>query len=345
MTEIRSQKSEVSTSLAFTALLLALCFFGALLFALSYPAEAQPAKIYRIGYLDNASFSGSARLLEGLRQRLRELGWVEGKNISYEYRFAEGKLERLPKLAAELMQMKVDMLVTRSTSVAVAAKQVTSTMPIVMISVGDPVGAGLIESLARPGGNVTGLTNFAPELIAKRLELLKEVVPRATRVGVLTPEGQTPGVQRQRKDLEAAAASLNVKLQYLESKREAKGLEHAFEAGMRGRVDGIILIASPFFSSERRRIVELAAAHRMPVIHTSKEYVEAGGLLSYGVSQDDSPRRAAIYVDKILKGAKPAELPVEQPTKFEFVVNLKAAKQIGLTIPPNVLARADKVIR
>ena len=321
----------------------AFCF---LLLALGFQAEAQPAKVYRIGYLDITSFSAAAPLLEAFRQRLRELGWVEGKNIAFEHRFGEGKeVERLKELAAELVKIKVDVIVARATSGALAAKDATSTIPIVMTSGGDPVGAGIIKSLAHPGGNITGVSSMSPELITKRLEVLKDIVPKLTLMGVLIEEGRAVGTKRQIKELETAAQSLQIKLLYVEDKGTPKDLENAFETAMRKRVDAITPISSPSTFAERKRIVELAAKHRLPAIYPAKELVEEGGLMSYGIDFPDQYRRAAIYVDKILKGAKPGDLPVEQPTKFEFVINLKAARQIGLTIPPNVLAQADKVIK
>jgi putative ABC transport system substrate-binding protein len=310
-------------------------------------AEAQPAKIYRIGYLDPTSFSTAAPFLEIFRQRLREFGWVEGKNIACEYRFGEGKAnERFKELATELVQTKIDVIVARATIGALTAKEATSTIPIVMLGVGDPVEAGLIKSLARPGGNITGLISLSPDLITKRVELLKDVVPRLGLMGVLMIGGRgSVGTERQIKEIEPAAQSLRVKLLYLEAKGEPKSLEKAFETAMRERVDAFTPISRPFAFAERKPIVELAAKHRLPAIYPTKEYVDDGGLMSYGNDVRDQYRRAATYVDKIFKGAKPAELPVEQPRKFEFVINLKTAKQIGLTIPPNILARADKVIR
>jgi putative tryptophan/tyrosine transport system substrate-binding protein len=309
--------------------------------------EAQPAKIYRIGYLDSGSFSATASFLDVLRQRLRELGWVEGKNIAFEYRFGEGKdLKSLKELAIELVQIKVDVIVARATNGSLAAKQATSTIPIVMTSGGDPVGAGIIKSLAQPGGNITGISSLSHELITKRLEVLKDVVPKLTLMGVLTVgERGGAGPERQIKELELAAQALQVKLLYLEGKREPKGLENAFETATRKRVDALTPTGSPGAFVERKRIAELAAKHRLPAIYNAKEFVDVGGLMSYGIDYPHQYHRAAYFVDKILKGAKPADLPVEQPTKFEFIINLKAAKQIGLTIPPNVLARANKVIK
>jgi putative ABC transport system substrate-binding protein len=275
------------------------------LLCVHYLAEAQPAKTYRIGYLNSSSFSGNAHLLEAFRQRLGELGWVEGKNIAFEYRFAEGKgSERLTELAAELAQIKVDLIVARATSGSLAAKQATSTIPIVMTGGGDPVGAGIIKSLARPGGNITGVSTLSPELITKRLELLKDVVSKLTRLGVLTIGERNVGMERQIKELEPAAQSLRVKLLYLEDKGE-KGLEKAFETAMRERVDAVMPTSGPPAFAERKHIVELAARHRIPAVYPSDEFVEAGGLMSYGIDYPDQYRRAAYFVDRILKGTKP----------------------------------------
>jgi len=309
-------------------------------------AEAQQAKIYRIGYLDSSSLSATASFLEVFRQRLRELGWVEGKNIAFEYRFGEGKgFERLKELAAEMVQIKVDVIVARGTSGSQAGKQATSSIPIVMVSGGDPVGAGIIKSLAQPGGNITGISTLSHELITKRLEVLKDVVPKLKLLGVLSVGRGSVGRERQIKELEPAAQALQVKLLYLEAKREAKGLENSFESAMRKRVDAITPVSNPGAFDERKRIAELAAKYRLAAIYPTKEFVDEGGLMSYGIDYPDQYRRGAYFVDKILKGSKPADLPAELPTKFEFIINLKAAKQIGLTIPPNVLARADKVIK
>jgi ABC-type uncharacterized transport system substrate-binding protein len=309
-------------------------------------AEAQQTgKVFRIGYLDPSTASANAVLLDAFRQELIKLGWIEGKNIVIEYRFAAGKNERLAELAAELVQLKLDVLTVRTGIGVLAAKQATSTTPIVMASGGDPVGIGAIKSLARPGGNVTGVSSLSVELAPKRLELLKEIVPKLNSVGYLIVEGENLGTLQRIKEDELAAQLLKVKLQYFKLKREPRALANAFESATQGKIDAIISGSGPTLFAERKRIAELAAAHGMPVVYPQKEYVEQGGLMSYGTSFPDLFRRAAIYVDKILKGAKPADLPVEQPIKFELVFNLKAAKQIGLTIPPNVLARADKVIR
>jgi putative tryptophan/tyrosine transport system substrate-binding protein len=322
--------------------LLALC---AMLFALNYSASAQPIeKVRRIGFLDPSTASGSALLLEVFRQELNKLGWIEGKDITIEYRFAEQKLERLPELAADLVRLKVDLIVTQGMPVALAAKSATTTIPIVMASGGDPVGAGLVASLARPGGNVTGLSSLG-ELNTKRLEILKDAVPKLARVGLLRLPGGGIADELQLKDLRPAAKALKLKLEEIETQPDAKGLASAFQTAKQKQVNAIMMIPTRPFFAERQRIVELAGKHQLPAIYPQKEFVDEGGLMSYGVDYDDLYRRAAVYVDKILKGAKPADLPVQQATKFEFVINLKAAKQIGLTVPPEVLARANKVIK
>jgi putative ABC transport system substrate-binding protein len=304
----------------------------------------QPGKIFRVGFLDNSTASSTAVLLEAFRQELRKLGWIEGKNIAIEYRFAEQKLERLPELAADLVRLKVDLIVTSGAPTPLAAKEATTTIPIVMTSSTDPVGAGLIASLARPGGNVTGLSGFAPELITKRLEILKDAIPRLSRVGLLrSPRGVLGDLQLG--ELRPAALALKLKLEEIEMQPDAKGLESAFKTAKQKQVGAIMTTPGNRFFAERKRIVELAVKYRLPAIYPQKEYVDEGGLMSYGVDRTDQFRRAAVYVDKILKGAKPADLPVQQATKFEFVINLKAAKQIGLTIPVRVLERANKVIR
>ena len=312
-----------------------------LLASANLAAAQQPKTVPRIGFLSAASPATSRA--EAFRQGLRELGYVEGKNIVIEWRFAEGKADRLPGLAAELVRLKVDVIVTSGPAPTRAAKEATSTIPIVMAQDPDPVGTGFVASLARPGGNITGLSNLRPELSGKRLELLREVVPRLTRVAVLYNPGN-PVSGPELKETELAARALGVQLQYL-NVLSPKDIETVFRAASKGRADAVLVLASPFLLSHRTQIADLAAKSRLPAIYYSTEFVEDGGLMSYGVSFTDLYRRAATYVDKILKGAKPADLPVEQPTKFEFIVNLKAAKQIGLTIPPNVLARADKVIR
>jgi putative ABC transport system substrate-binding protein len=312
----------------------------AMLFALCQSAQAQqPKKVPRIGYLGSNSVSART---EAFRQGLRDLGYIEGQNLIIEYRYAEGKVDRLADLAAELVGLKVDAIFAQSTASVQAAKKATTTVPIVSVS-GDPVGLGLVASLARPGGNVTGLTNFTSELAGKRLEFLKEAVSRVSRVAVLwNPDVLSSALRMQ--ETEIAAPSLGIKLQPV-AVREVNDFEHAFAALKKERADALFPLRSPLISNQVKRIVELATKNRVPGMYDASEFAEAGGLMSYGTMLPDLDRRAAVYVDKILKGAKPAELPVEQPMKFEFIINLKAAKQIGLTIPPNVLARADKVIR
>ena len=313
-------------------------------FSPASPEAQQPGKVTRIGFLGEESPSSMAARVEVFRQGLRELGYVEGKNITIEYRFGEGRRERFPDLAAELVRLKVDVIVAAGgTVVALPAKEATSTIPIVMAHGGDPVARGLIASLARPGGNITGLTSISPDLAGKRLELLKETVPRLIRVGVLwDPAGR--GSAAVFKETEVAAGALGVQLQSLEV-RSPEDFESAFKAATMGRSQVLIITATPVTTTYRTRIAELATKSRLPTMSTQSQSVEAGGLMSYGPSLLDMYRRAATYVDKILKGTKPADLPVEQPMKFDLVINLKTAKQIGLTIPPNVLARADRVIK
>jgi putative tryptophan/tyrosine transport system substrate-binding protein len=314
------------------------------LFALCISAEAQqPAKGPRIGYLGGTSPSSLQSRTEAFRQGLRELGYVEGKNIVIEYRYAEGKLNRHPALAAELVRLKVDVIVTVGAGLTRSAKEATNTIPIVMAQESDPIGNGFVASLARPGGNITGLSTLSPEISGKRLELLKEIVPTLSRVAVLgTSTG--PGKSQYQRETELAAGALNVQLQYQEV-QGTKDIEVAFRAAKKARADAVLVLGGQVLNSHRTQIVDLAATNRLPATYNAPEFVEAGGLMTYGATITDMHRRAAAYVDKILKGTKPADLPVEQPTKFEFVINLKAAKQIGLTIPPNVLARADRVIR
>ena len=303
-------------------------------------AEAQqPANVRLIGVLGDAPSS----FWEAFRQGLRDLGYIEGQSIAIEYRWAEGKYERLPDLAAELVGLKVHLIVTAGVTASRAAKQATKTIPIVMIVGSDPVETGLVASLARPGGNTTGLASINVELNPKRLELLKEAVPGLYRVAVLanaTSSNFGPAV----KAVEAAARSLGLQLQILEV-RDLKDFDAAFEAAKKQRAGALIVLPSTMFFSQRKRIAELAGKNHMSTISADMDYVEVGGLIAYGPSFPDMYRRAAYFVDKILKGAKPADLPVEQPMKFELIINLKAAKQIGLTIPPNVLARANKVIK
>jgi putative tryptophan/tyrosine transport system substrate-binding protein len=278
---------------------------------------------------------------EAFRQGLRELGYVEGKNIVIEWRSAEGKRDRLPSLAAELVRLKVDIIVTAGPPATRSAKEATVTIPIVFAQDGDPVASGFVASLARPGGNITGLSTLAPELSGKRLELLKEIVPKLSRVAVLGMS-TNPGNSQSLRETELAAGAFGVQIQYLDA-RDSKDIEAALRSASKGRADAVLVLNFP--GDVSRVIPDLAVKNRLPAIYYNSTIVNNGGLMSYGASITDLDRRAATYVDKILKGAKPADLPVEQPTKFEFVINLRAAKQIGLTIPPNVLVRADKVIK
>jgi ABC-type uncharacterized transport system substrate-binding protein len=321
----------------------------AMLYAFCSSADAQQAgKVFRIGYLDPSTPSGSAVLVEAFRQELRKLGWIEGKDFTIEYRFGENKPGpgRLPELAADLVRLKVALIVATGTPSALTAKSATTTIPIVMVSAGDPVAAGLVSSLARPGGNVTGLSSLGTELNTKRLEMLKDAVPKLARVGFLLTSGVgSTARDLQLKELRAAALSLKLKLEEIETQADPKGLESAFQTAKQKQVNAILTQSTRLFFAERKRIVELSAKYRLPAIYPEKEFVDEGGLMSYGVDYDDLFRRAAVYADKILKGAKPADLPVQQATKFEFVINLKAAKQIGLTLPPEFLSRANKVIK
>ncbi|TMA83866.1 MAG: ABC transporter substrate-binding protein [Deltaproteobacteria bacterium] len=303
----------------------------------------QPTKVPRIGYLGAASPSATSERIEAFRRGLRELGYVEGKNIVIERRSAEGKSDRLPALAVELVRLKVDVIVTGGSAATRPAKEATSTIPIVMAPDSDPVGNGFVASLARPGGNITGLATLAPELSGKRLELLKEVVPRLSRVAVLGSSTE-PANAQSLKETELAAGAFGVKLQYL-GILGSKDIETAFGAASKARADAVLVLGGAVLNSHRTQIADLAVKSRLPAIYHRQEFVEDGGLMSYDANPNDLARRAATYVDKILKGAKPADLPVEQPTKFEFIINLKAAKQIGLTIPPNLLARVDKVFK
>jgi putative ABC transport system substrate-binding protein len=314
------------------------------LLALGAIAEAQqPKKIPRIGFLTATSASSQAPRLEAFRQGLKDLGYFEGKNITIEYRFAEEKLDRVANLAAQLVHLKVDIIVTGGGTSTRAVKEATVTIPIVMGFDNDPVGSGFVASLARPGGNITGLSSLAPEISGKQVELLKEIVPKLSRLALLG-SSSAPGNAQALKEIELAVGALGVKLQILEV-RDPKDIETAFGAASKGRADAVLVLPSPITLSQRGQIVDHAVKSRLPAIYWATEFVETGGLMAYSVSFTDLFRRTATYVDKILKGAKPADLPVEQPKKFEFIINLKAAKQIGLTIPPNVLARADKVIR
>jgi ABC-type uncharacterized transport system substrate-binding protein len=319
---------------------------SAMLFGLCGSVDAQqPGKIFRIGFLDGRTASGMAGLLDAFRQELNKLGWIDGKNITIEYRFGEQKNERLPELAADLVRLKVDLIVVTAGRSALAAKGATTTIPIVMANAADPLGAGLVASLARPGGNVTGFSSLATELNTKRLEILKDAVPKLARVGLLRLPGDNLAWDVQLKELRAAAVGLKLKLEEIDTSPDPKGLESTFQTAKQKQVKAIMTTATREFFDERMRIVELAVKYRLPAIYPQKEYVDAGGLMSYGADYTDLYRRAAVYVDKILKGAKPADLPVQQAMKFEFVINLKAAKQIGLMIPVRVLERANQVIK
>ena len=315
-----------------------------MLFALCGSADAQqPTKVPRVGYLLGVSPSAMAARTDAFRDGLRDLGYVEGKNILIERRSAEGKFDRLPALAAELVRLKVDVIVTAGPTVTRPVKEATSTVPIVMAQDTDPVGNGFVASLARPGGNVTGLATLSPEMSGKLLELLKEIIPRLSRLAVVG-NSANPGDAQAKKETELAAEAFKVQLQYLDV-RDPKDIETAFRAANKARADALLVLGNPILNAHRKQVVDLAVKNRLPVTYSRPEFIAAGGLMYYGTNYNDLHRRAAIYVDKILKGAKPADLPVEQPTKFELVINLKAAKQIGLTIPPNVLARADRVIK
>jgi putative ABC transport system substrate-binding protein len=316
--------------------------FCAILFALSMPVEAQEAKkVSRIGFLGSGTASSMASRTQSFRHGLRDLGYIEGKNILIEYRFADGNDHRFPDLAAELVGLKPEVLIASGSPGIRALMKATHTIPIVMAAIGDAVGSGFVKSLAQPGGNVTGLSFLDPDITTKRLEILKETLPRITHVAVLRYGGS--GNQSLDATL-AASQPLKVQLQIF-SIRAAAEFDGVFVAAKKSGVEAVHVLASAILFAHRKRLVELSARHRLPGIYENKEFVQAGGLLSYGANFDDLFRRAATYVNKILKGAKPADLPVEQPTKFEFFVNLKTAKQMGLTIPPNVLARADRVIR
>lgn len=322
------------------------CLLASVLLIAAPVAEAQqPGKIFRIGFLDNSTATGSTVLVKVFHEELSKLGWIDGKNIAIEYRFGESKgPAHLRELAADLVRLKVDLIVVTGTAATSAAKNSTTSIPIVMTSPADPVGQGLVASLARPGGNVTGLSSLGTELHTKRLEILKDAVPKLARVGLL----RLPGARIQElqwKELRATAPALKLKLEEIETQNDAKGFESAFQAAKDKQVGAILTMANRAFFAARRRIVELAGKYRFATVYPQKEYVDEGGLMSYGADYTDLYRRAAGYVDKILKGTKPADLPVQQATKFEFIINLKAAKQIGLTIPVRVLERANRVIK
>jgi ABC-type uncharacterized transport system substrate-binding protein len=320
---------------------LLVCLVATLILAAIHTVEAlEPKKVPRIGFLALVA-SSSAR--EVFLQGLRDLGYVEGQNIVIEYRQAAGRADRLPELASELVRLNVDVIVVVASQSALAAKKATRTIPVIFTGVGDPVAQELVASLARPGGNITGLASLSPEVGGKRLELLKEVVPAASRVAILwNPTNSSNALQI--KEISPAAKALSLRILSLEASKP-DDFEPAFVAMIRERADALSVFADPFLSTHRVRLAQLAAKNRLPAMYGHSDYVEAGGLMSYAPSFSDMSRRAATFVDKILKGAKPADLPVEQPTKFEFIINLKTAKQIGLTIPPNVLVRADKVMR
>ena len=312
--------------------------------ATALPVMAQqPKKVTPIGYLVGPTLSANAARSEAFRQGLRELGYVEGKNIVIEWRSAGEKPDRLPALAAELVRLKVEIIVTTGSTPTRAAREATATIPIVMTNEANPVADGIVASLARPGGNITGLSTLAPELSDKRLEILREVVPKLSRVAVLGTS-TVPGLAQMIREIELAAKAIGVKLQNVDV-LDSKDIETGFRAASKGRAQALLTLGGGILFSQRGQIAELAVKNRLPAIYHQSQYVEAGGLMFYGVNVLDLDRRAATYVDKILKGAKPADLPVEQPKKFEFIINLKAAKQIGLTIPPNVLVRADRVIK
>jgi len=307
-------------------------------------AAQQPAKVPRIGYLSPLSPSSDPTRIEAFRQGLRDFGYVEGQNIAIEYRYAEGKFNRLPDLAAELVRFKVDVIVVASTPGILAAKNATSTIPIVMALSADPVPTGLVSSLARPGGNITGLSLLSGELSGKRLELLKEVVPNLSRVAVLW-DPVNPATLLQLRETEAAAQVLGVQLQPLEVRGPNPDFERAFQDTAGGQAGALITLDDLLILIHRRKIVDFAAKKRLPAMYGFRELPDAGGLMSYTANRSHLFRRAATYVDKLLKGAKPADLPVEQPTRFEFVINMKTAKALGLTIPPSILIRADQVIQ
>ncbi len=314
------------------------------LLAAPLTAKAQKAKkVFRIGFLSASSLSGVATRTEAFRQGLRELGYVEGKNIVVEYRYAEGKFDRIPDLAAELVRLKVDIIVSAGSAVTVRIKEATGTIPIVMGFDGDPVGSGFVASLARPGGNITGLSTLAPELSGKQLELLKEIFPKLSHLAVLGDSSE-PGNAQNLKELERAAKAFGVKLQHLDVV-SPKDIEIAFRAASKGRAGAVLVLPSPVTFTQRAKVVELAVKNRLPAIYPFPVFVQAGGLMSYGPSFTDLFRRAATYVDKILKGVKPTDIPVERPQKFDLIINLKTARTLGITIPPLVLYQATRVIK
>jgi putative ABC transport system substrate-binding protein len=330
-----SRTAKRPTITALCAIILALC--------VSVQAQ-QPKKVYRIGFLSPGNPTPDASRVESFRQGLRELGYEDGRNISIEYRWANGKFEQLPDLAMELVRLKVDLIVAVVTQASLAAKQATTTIPIVMIAVNDPVNSGVVASLAQPGANITGTSAMNAALVGKQLELLKETLPNISRVAALWNPANPIFQAVQRRETEDAARALTVRLQLLEA-RSSDEIDRAFEVMARERIKAVLILSDPVFSAQRKQIAELSTKHRLPAVTGTREYTEAGGLMAYGPSFPDMYRRTAYYVDKILKGTKPADLPVEQPTKFELVINLKAAKQIGVTIPQKVLVKADRVIK
>jgi putative ABC transport system substrate-binding protein len=302
----------------------------------------QDRRVYRVGILETISAALNEVNLDALRKGLRGFGYVEGQNLVFEYRSVDGRNARFPELAVELVRLKVDLIVTRSTPAVLAVKAATTTIPVVMAATADPVGDGVVASIARPGGNITGLSSFHTELATKRLELLTELIPRIARIAAISdPSNPTTAVQHE--DLRTAARKLGIEVRFLEV-RNRDGLERAFETAVKEQVDAVTVQNSAPTQANLQHTVDLAAKHRVPATYASKEFVDAGGLMTYGVSYPDLYRRAAGYVDKILKGAKPADLPVQQPTKFELALNLKTAKALGLSVPPALLARADEVI-
>jgi putative ABC transport system substrate-binding protein len=320
--------------LALSALLLTLC---------ASARGQQPGKVPRIAYLSGVPVTALTSRIEAFRQGLRELGYVEAKNIVIEWRSADAKLDRLPELAAELVRLKVEVIVSPGPPVTLALKKATQTIPIVMAADTDPVGNGFVNSLARPGGNITGSGTLAPEMAGKQLEILKEIVPKLSRIAIIG-NSTNPGDALALRETVIAGGAADVYLKYLDI-QTSKDIEPALRIAGRSQADALLVLGNPAINAQRKQVIDLAAKQRLPATYNRPEFVEAGGLMYYGTNYNDLFRRAATYVDKILKGAKPADLPVEQPTKFDFVINLKTAKQIGLTIPPNLLARADRVIR
>ena len=337
MKVVTSQWSDVGKNV------LAVMLVPVLLAVWSVAEAQQTPTLYRIGFLGGSSASAYVSFVEVFQKGLRDLGHNQGKSFVIEQRYGDGKLERLPELARDLVQLNVDVIVASGARAISQVKSATKTIPVVMTTIEDPVAMGIVDSLARPGGNITGLTNLAPELSGKRLELLKEALPKTSRVAVMWPPDATGAIVAF-KETEVAARALGVSLQSIEA-RDSKDFDNGFREAKTERAGALIILQSALTNAHRKLIMDLALKNRLPTMCTQKEYVEVGGLMSYGVDTADLYRRAAVYVDKILKGTKPADIPVEQPKKFEFVINLKTAKQIGLTIPPNVLARADRVIK